>query len=56
MDLQKHYVWPVMRILPVTAKGQITLRNELLRRLGARPGEKSAVSKLPGGQIVAGKR
>jgi hypothetical protein len=40
-----------MRILTITAKGQITLRNELLKHLGARPGERVAVNKLPDGLI-----
>jgi hypothetical protein len=38
-----------MSTLTVTAKGQITLPNNLLKHLGVRPGEKVAVAKLPGG-------
>ena len=40
-----------MSTLTVTAKGQITLRKELLEHLGVRPGEKISVEKLPGGRI-----
>jgi bifunctional DNA-binding transcriptional regulator/antitoxin component of YhaV-PrlF toxin-antitoxin module len=38
--------------LTVTAKGQITLKQELLRHLNVRPGQKVAVEKLPDGQLV----
>ena len=37
--------------LTVTAKGQVTLRQELLRHLGVKPGEQIEVSALPGGRI-----
>ncbi|MFP3944363.1 MAG: AbrB/MazE/SpoVT family DNA-binding domain-containing protein [Alphaproteobacteria bacterium] len=37
--------------LTVTAKGQITLRKDLLKHLGVSPGEKISVDKLPGGRI-----
>lgn len=40
-----------MSNLTVTAKGQVTLRKDLLNHLGIGPGEKVAVSKLPGGAI-----
>jgi AbrB family looped-hinge helix DNA binding protein len=40
-----------MSTLTVTAKGQITLRKDLLEHLGIRPGEKIAVEKLPGGRV-----
>jgi AbrB family looped-hinge helix DNA binding protein len=40
-----------MSTLTVTAKGQVTLRKDLLEHLGVRPGEKIAVDKLPGGRI-----
>ncbi len=36
----------------VTAKGQVTLRKDLLRHLGIQPGEKITFDKLPDGQIV----
>jgi AbrB family looped-hinge helix DNA binding protein len=40
-----------MRALTVTAKGQITLPNDLLKHLGVQPGEKIAVDKFPDGRI-----
>jgi AbrB family looped-hinge helix DNA binding protein len=40
-----------MTTLTVTAKGQVTLRKDLLRHLGVEPGEKVAVDKLPDGRI-----
>jgi AbrB family looped-hinge helix DNA binding protein len=40
-----------MGTLTVTAKGQVTLRKDLLQHLGVQPGEKVAVEKLPGGRI-----
>jgi bifunctional DNA-binding transcriptional regulator/antitoxin component of YhaV-PrlF toxin-antitoxin module len=40
-----------MSMLTVTAKGQVTLRKDLLEHLGVRPGEKISVDKLPGGRI-----
>ena len=40
-----------MSTLTVTAKGQITLRQDLLKHLGVRPGEKITVYKLPDGRI-----
>jgi AbrB family looped-hinge helix DNA binding protein len=40
-----------MSILTVTAKGQITLRKELLEHLGVHPGGKLSVEKLPDGRI-----
>jgi len=40
-----------MGTLTVTAKGQVTLRKDLLQHLGVRPGEKIVVSKLPDGRI-----
>lgn len=42
-----------MPTLTVTAKGQITLRKELLDHLGVRPGARLHVDKLPeGGPVV----
>lgn len=35
----------------VTAKGKSTLRKDLLRHLGVRPGDRIAVEALPGGWI-----
>ena len=40
-----------MSTLTVTAKGQVTLRKDVLDHLGVRPGAKIAVDKLPGGRI-----
>jgi AbrB family looped-hinge helix DNA binding protein len=40
-----------MSTLTVTAKGQVTLRKDLLNHLGVHPGEKIAVDKLPDGRI-----
>ena len=40
-----------MSTLTVTAKGQITLRKDLLKHLGVHPGEKLSVDKLPDGRI-----
>ena len=41
----------VMSTLTVTAKGQVTLRKDLLNHLGVQPGEKIIVDKLPDGRI-----
>lgn len=38
--------------LTVTAKGQVTLRKEVLRHLGVRPGDKVTVDVLPGGGVA----
>jgi AbrB family looped-hinge helix DNA binding protein len=40
-----------MTALTVTAKGQVTLRKDLLRHLGVQPGEKIEIAKLPDGRI-----
>ena len=37
-------------VLTVTAKGQVTLRKELLDHLGVRPGDRIAVDLLPSGR------
>jgi AbrB family looped-hinge helix DNA binding protein len=42
-----------MSTLIVTLKGQVTLPKDVLKHPGIRPGEKIAVSKLPGGRIEA---
>ena len=39
-----------MSVLTVTARGQVTLRRELLQHLGIRPGEKIELTLLPGGR------
>jgi bifunctional DNA-binding transcriptional regulator/antitoxin component of YhaV-PrlF toxin-antitoxin module len=41
-----------MTRLKVTAKGQVTLRADLLRHMGVAPGERIVVDKLPGGRIA----
>jgi bifunctional DNA-binding transcriptional regulator/antitoxin component of YhaV-PrlF toxin-antitoxin module len=41
----------IMSTLTVTAKGQVTLRKDLLQHLGVHPGEKITVDKLPDGRI-----
>jgi AbrB family looped-hinge helix DNA binding protein len=38
--------------LTITAKGQITLKQELLRHLNIAPGQKVEVEKLPDGRLV----
>jgi len=40
-----------MTTLTVTAKGQITLRGNILRHLGVRPGDRISVEMHPGGRI-----
>lgn len=40
-----------MSTLTVTAKGQVTLRKDLLQHLRVHPGEKISVDKLPDGRI-----
>ena len=40
-----------MSTLTITAKGQVTLRKDLLKHLGVHPGEKINVDKLPNGRI-----
>lgn len=37
--------------LTVTAKGQVTLRKEVLRHLGVEPGQKVEVELLPNGRV-----
>ena len=41
-----------MSTLKVTAKGQITLKKDLLKHLGVGPGEKIDADKLPDGRIM----
>lgn len=40
-----------MTTLTVTAKGQITLRKDILQHLGAHPGTKLDINKMPDGRI-----
>jgi antitoxin PrlF len=39
--------------ITVTAKGQVTLRKEVLKHLGAKPGDRLEVELLPSGRIEA---
>jgi bifunctional DNA-binding transcriptional regulator/antitoxin component of YhaV-PrlF toxin-antitoxin module len=43
-----------MPTLTITAKGQITLKQELLRHLNVTPGQKVEVDMLPDGRLVVG--
>ena len=43
-----------MATLTVTAKGQITLKQDLLRHLNITPGQKVQVDKLPDGRLAVG--
>jgi bifunctional DNA-binding transcriptional regulator/antitoxin component of YhaV-PrlF toxin-antitoxin module len=40
-----------MPTLTATARGQVTLRKDILQHLGIQPGQKVSVDKLPGGKI-----
>lgn len=40
-----------MSVLTITAKGQVTLRKDVLNHLGVGPGETVTVNKLPDGAI-----
>jgi len=40
-----------MHTLTITSKGQVTLRKDLLDHLGAKPGDKITIDKLPDGRI-----
>lgn len=40
-----------MLTLTVTAKGQVTFKQELLKHLGVMPGEKLEIDKLPDGRL-----
>ena len=41
-----------MTVLTITAKGQVTLKQDLLKHLGVSPGEKIEADKLPDGRII----
>jgi bifunctional DNA-binding transcriptional regulator/antitoxin component of YhaV-PrlF toxin-antitoxin module len=41
-----------MATLTITAKGQITLKQELLRHLKVAPGQRVSVEKLPDGRLM----
>ncbi len=53
---QKHWTTATttatMTTLKITAKGQVTLRQSLLRHLGVEPGQKVRVDELPNGKLV----
>ena len=38
--------------LTVTAKGQVTLRKDVLQHLGIQPGDRITVDKLPNGRVM----
>jgi len=40
-----------MKTLTVTAKGQVTLRKDILKHLGVQPGQRIAVDLLPEGRV-----
>ena len=40
-----------MSTLTITAKGQVTLKKDVLEHLGVAPGEKLSVEKLPDGRV-----
>ena len=40
-----------MTSLAITAKGQLTLKRDLLQHLGIKPGERIDIEKLPGGGL-----
>lgn len=40
-----------MASLAVTAKGQVTLKRDLLTHLGVQPGQRIEFDKLPGGEV-----
>jgi AbrB family looped-hinge helix DNA binding protein len=40
-----------MTTLTVTARGQVTLRKNVLKHLGIRPGERIELDKLPDGRV-----
>ncbi len=42
----------MMPNLTVTAKGQVTLRRDILQHLGIKPGDKISVDKLPDGRLT----
>lgn len=41
-----------MTTLTITSKGQVTLRQDLLKHLGVGPGHQIEIDKLPNGQIA----
>jgi antitoxin PrlF len=51
ITLQRAPMEILVASLTVTAKGQVTLRRDLLQHLGIKPGERVDVEKLPGGEL-----
>jgi bifunctional DNA-binding transcriptional regulator/antitoxin component of YhaV-PrlF toxin-antitoxin module len=41
-----------MTMLTITAKGQVTLKQQLLRHLGVAPGDRIEIDELPGGRVI----
>lgn len=41
-----------MNTLTITAKGQVTLKQDILKHLGAKPGQKVAVEAIAAGKVV----
>ncbi|MGN6582680.1 MAG: AbrB/MazE/SpoVT family DNA-binding domain-containing protein [Rhizobiaceae bacterium] len=41
-----------MTTLTITAKGQVTLKKELLQHLGVKPGDKVEIDTMPKGQLM----
>jgi antitoxin PrlF len=41
----------MMTALTLTSKGQVTFKKDVLRHLGAKPGDRIAYDKLPGAQL-----
>ncbi|MBX3576516.1 MAG: AbrB/MazE/SpoVT family DNA-binding domain-containing protein [Rhizobiaceae bacterium] len=41
-----------MPTLTVTAKGQVTLKKDVLKHLGVKPGDKVELDLLPGGEVA----
>ena len=51
ITLQRTSTEIVVASLTVTAKGQVTLKRDLLQHLGIKPGERVDLEKLPGGEL-----
>ena len=51
ITLQRPPMEIVVDSLTVTAKGQVTLKRDLLQHLGIKPGERVDLEKLPGGEL-----
>ncbi|HVY16162.1 MAG TPA: AbrB/MazE/SpoVT family DNA-binding domain-containing protein, partial [Rhodopila sp.] len=51
VTLQQEPMEILLTSLTVTAKGQVTLKRDLLQHLGIKPGERVDFEKLPGGEL-----